>query len=330
MRRGAQELAARADEALGGFDFLVVSDMLDLPVFLALTRPRFERVPVMAYFHENQFTYPRLRGTKFNSWFGQVNYLTALTADVVVFNSEFHRGDFLGALRTLAEQPNNWLVAETIDAIERKSMVLPVGVELGWIAELRRERPESQPRTILWNHRWEFDKAPEMFARVVCGLAEEGVPFRLAIAGEPGDNPSEAMWRVRDALGERVVHFGFAESQEAYGRLLWSSDIVISTTRHEFFGVGMVEAMAAGCVPIAPRRYNYPVLVPGDLHERLLFETEEELTHRLRALMTGPLPDRRVMMASAARFGWERVGLQWAEALGALAGRQERPAVRMG
>lgn len=92
----------------------------------------------------------------------------------------------------------------------------------------------------------------------------------------------------------------------------------------------MVEAMAAGCVPIAPRRYNYPVLVPGDLHERLLFETEEELTHRLRALMTGPLPDRRVMMASAARFGWGRVGPQWAEALGALAGRQERPAVRMG
>ncbi|MCC7088998.1 MAG: DUF3524 domain-containing protein, partial [Dehalococcoidia bacterium] len=99
MRRGAQELAARADEVHESFDFLVVSDMLDLPVFLALTRPRFERVPVLAYFHENQFTYPRLRGTKFNSWFGQVNYLTALAADVVAFNSEFHREDFLGALR---------------------------------------------------------------------------------------------------------------------------------------------------------------------------------------------------------------------------------------
>jgi glycosyltransferase involved in cell wall biosynthesis len=323
MRRGAQELAARVDEVRGSFDFLVVSDMLDLPVFLALTRPRFERVPVMAYFHENQFTYPRLRGTKFNSWFGQVNYLSALAADVVAFNSEFHREDFLGALRTLAGQPNNWLVAEAIEEIERKSAVLPVGVELGWIAELRRERQENQPRTILWNHRWEFDKAPEMFERVVFGLAREGVPFRLAIAGEPGENPSEAMTRVRDAMGDRVAHFGFAESKEAYGRLLWESDIAISTTRHEFFGVGMVEAMAAGCVPVAPRRYNYPALVPAGLHERLLFETEEELLARLRALLTGRLPDRGAVMDSAARCGWGNVGPIWAEALGGLAGRRE-------
>jgi hypothetical protein len=63
MRRGAQELARAAHDVAGPFDFLVASDMLDLPAFLALTRPRFDRVPVLAYFHENQMTYPRLRGT---------------------------------------------------------------------------------------------------------------------------------------------------------------------------------------------------------------------------------------------------------------------------
>ena len=83
MRRGAQELAAAARALPGQFDFLIVSDMLDLPAFLALTRPRFERVPVMAYFHENQMTYPRLKGTKFNSWFGQINYLSARWLDQV-------------------------------------------------------------------------------------------------------------------------------------------------------------------------------------------------------------------------------------------------------
>lgn len=319
MRRGAQELAARAGEARGAFDFLVVSDMLDLPAFLALTRPRFERVPVMAYFHENQFTFPRLRGTKFNSWFGQVNYLTAVAADVVAFNSEFHRDDFLGALRTLAGQPNNWLLAEAIDGIAARSVVLPVGVELDWLWKLQRQRRAVGPRTIVWNHRWEFDKAPELFARVVCGLAEEGVPFRVAIAGEAGDNPSEAMWRARDALGERVTHFGFAGSREAYGELLWGSDIVISTTRHEFFGVGMVEAMAAGCIPIAPRRYNYPALVPPEMHERLLFDSEADLRTKLRELLTGPLPARERLQLAAARFGWEVVGPYWQEALAALA-----------
>ena len=72
MRLGAQLLAERVGELRGDFDFLLVSDMLDLAAFLALTRPRFERTPVLLFMHENQLTYPRLRGTKLNSWFGQI------------------------------------------------------------------------------------------------------------------------------------------------------------------------------------------------------------------------------------------------------------------
>jgi glycosyltransferase involved in cell wall biosynthesis len=318
MRRGAQELATLSRTVEGDFDFLVVSDMLDLPVFLALTRPRFLATPVMAYFHENQFTYPRIKGTKFNSWYGQLNYLTALAADRVAFNSEFHRQDFLGALRTLDTQPNNWLMTEGIGEIEGKSGVLPVGVDLEWLDALGRREGRDVP-VLLWNHRWEFDKAPEMFERGLTRLAEEGVPFEVIIAGEPGDNPSDAMHRLRDALGGRVRHFGYAESRETYGRLLWQSDIAVSTTRHEFFGVGMVEAMYAGCVPCAPNRYNYPALVPGELHERCLFEDEQEFVAKLRALLTGALPGRSAVRAASARYAWPTVMPEWDEVLGTLA-----------
>jgi hypothetical protein len=161
MRRGAQELVEPLRQVAGDFDCLIASDMLDLAAFLALTRPRFERTPIAVYFHENQMTYPRLKGTKFNSWFGQINYLSALSADMVAFNSEFHREDFLAALRYLEAQPNNWLLAEGIEAVEAKSSVLPVGVELDWLDQLpEAARDEGGPRTLLWNHRWEFDKAP--------------------------------------------------------------------------------------------------------------------------------------------------------------------------
>jgi len=345
MRRGAQELAPQARGLEGEFDFLVVSDMLDLPAFLALTRPRFERTPILAYFHENQMTYPRLKGTKFNSWFGQINYLSALSADAVAFNSEFHRRDFLGALRTLLGQPNNWLTEDGVDAVERKSLVLPVGVELGWIqaereveaadssphpqplsrlprrgrVESASGRTEGEPRTILWNHRWEFDKGPELFSRTLRRLKERGVPFRLIVAGEPGDNPSPAIGELPGEFGDCIDHFGYAPSKEEYGRLLWRSDIVVSTTRHEFFGVGMVEALAAGCIPCAPKRYNYPALVPEPLHEALLWETEDELVTKLESLLTGDLPDRRELQRSAGRFSWDEVGPEWARALELLA-----------
>lgn len=319
MRRGAQELAEEANR-LPPPDVVIASDMLDLPAFLALARP-WAQTPVLAYFHENQFTYPRLRGTKLNSWFGQINYLSALAADLVAFNSDFHREDFLAALRTLARQPNNWLREEGIAAIEAKSIVLPVGVELGWLdglADLERER---RPRQILWNHRWEFDKNPAMFARVLERLAAADVPFTVAIAGERGLNPDRALLQLPDRLGSRVVHFGFAD-RETYGRLLAESDIVVSTSRHEFFGVAMAEAMYAGCIPLAPRRYNYPALVPEEWHGVCLFDSEADCEERLTALLCGPLPPRHPFRAAAARFRWESVIGVWDEVIETLSRRE--------
>jgi len=323
MRRGAQELTEPARALPGEFDFIVVSDMLDLPAFLALTRPKFERVPVLAYFHENQMTYPRLRGTKFNSWFGQINYMTALAADAVAFNSEFHRADFLAALRSLLAQPNNWLTEGGVEAVTSKASVLPVGVELphptGPSLTDGRGEGDLGPRTILWNHRWEFDKAPELFVRTLRGLRERGVPFRLIVAGEPGENPSPAITDLPSAFPDEIIPFGHVPSNEEYGQLLRARDIAISTARHEFFGIGMVEAMAAGCVPCAPRRYNYPNLVPAELHELLLWDTEAELSAKLETLLTSELPDRDLLQRAAQEYSWESVAPAWNAALERLA-----------
>ncbi|MBA4181306.1 MAG: DUF3524 domain-containing protein [Anaerolinea sp.] len=314
MRRGAQDLAAKAGELTGEFDLVLATDMLDVPTFLALTRPRFERTPLLYYLHENQFTYPRIRGTKLNSWFGQINYLSALAADAVAFNSEYHRQDFLGALRTLARQPNNWLVEESIGLIEAKSRVLPVGVDLAGFDQFEAKRSDAEPPLIVWNHRWEFDKAPEMFARVVERLAAAGCDFRLAILGDPGFNPSPVLPRLAESMPERLVQSGYAPGRARYAELLWESDIVVSTTRHEFFGVGMVEAMYCGCVPCAPNSFTYPGLVPVELHATCLFESEDEFEAKLKALLadrpgTGPL------RASAARFDWDVVARQWDAAI---------------
>jgi glycosyltransferase involved in cell wall biosynthesis len=318
MRRGAQELAEMSVGVEGDFDFLVATDMLDLPVFLALTRPRFGATPVMVYFHENQFTYPRIRGTKLNSWFGQINYLSALAADVVAFNSAFHREDFLGALRALERQPNNWLRSEAAGAIAGKSRVLPVGLELAWLDEWR--VPQDEVPLVLWNHRWEFDKSPEVFVRALERLVERGIDFRVAVAGAPGENAHPAMLGLPGVLGGRLVQFGHVEEAGGYARLLWRARVAVSTARQEFFGIAMAEAMYCECLPVAPKRLNYPALVPGELHEASLFETEEELAEKLARALTQPLPDVGVARAAAAGFGWGRVAQDWGAALEELAG----------
>lgn len=320
MRRGAEELAAAARQLDGRFDAIVATSLLDLAAFLAFTRQRFAGTPVLAYFHENQMTYPRLRGTTFNSWFGQVNYHAALAADRVAFNSAFHREDFLRALRTLERQPNNWLTASGIEAIAQRSFVLPVGVELDWLDGHRTEVREGGPPVILWNHRWEFDKAPDAFCRAIRQLAADGVAFRLALAGDPGPNPDAGLVALAHDLGSRVVQAGRVADPAEYARLLWRSDVVVSTSRHEFFGVAMVEAMYCGCFPVAPRRFNYPALVPEALHPHCLWETERELVAKLRAALEGAGHDGRASLrVSAARFAWPAVVGQWDAALESLA-----------
>lgn len=76
-------------------DLLMASDMLDLTTFLALTRHWIAEFPVVIYFHENQLSYPwspddRDVIQKRDKHYGFINYSSALAADAVFFNSQFH------------------------------------------------------------------------------------------------------------------------------------------------------------------------------------------------------------------------------------------------
>ncbi len=218
-------------------------------------------------------------------------------------------------------QPNNWLIPGAIDAIASKSCVLPVGIDL---AALDRHRPNRRSETdnrklVLWNHRWEFDKAPETFARVIRRVAEEGIEFALAIAGEPGDNPNPALAALRDEVPDRVVHFGYLPSREDYARLLWRADVVVSTSRHEFFGVSTVEALYCECFPVVPAQHNYPALVPDELHGASLWRDEAHCVELLCGALDAPSLPRAPLQEHAAAYDWSRVGPAWRDALVELA-----------
>ena len=71
--------------------------MLNLPVFQSLIK---QSCPIVIYFHENQFTYPWSPNDKDvelqrDKHYGFINYSSALSADHVYFNSQFHLNSFL-------------------------------------------------------------------------------------------------------------------------------------------------------------------------------------------------------------------------------------------
>ena len=136
---------------------------------------------------------------------------------------------------------------------------------------------------MLWNHRWDHDKNPEAVFRSLIELADEGVDFQLAVAGENTRVDPREFTEAFHRLGERVVQVGYLPRGD-YTALLGRADVVVSAAFHEFFGIAVVEAMAAGAVPVLPDRLSYPELVPEQFHSAALYP-DGGLTARLKHVL---------------------------------------------
>jgi len=72
---------------------------------------------------------------------------------------------------------------------------------------------------------------------------------------------------------------------DEYQDFLLSGDVVVSAAGHEFFGMAIVEAIAAGAVPILPNRLSFPELIEPSWHQTTLYP-DGELRNRLRSVLT--------------------------------------------
>jgi glycosyltransferase involved in cell wall biosynthesis len=289
-------------------------DMLDLPVFLAAVAQTLGRVPTLLYFHENQLTYPLPPGVERDLDYGFKNLAGALVADMVLFNSEFHRSEFLAAvadlLAAMPDEVPSWAVGE----IEARAGVLPVGCDLRRfeghratsLADLAAGRwgdPAGGP-LLLWNQRWEYDKAPDELFRALYQLKDAGTPFRLAMAGPNQGTPTAAFLRARKELAAHVVQWGKVAKAADYASLLWAADVVVSTAIHEFFGIAVVEAMYCGCRPVLPRRLSYPELVPPEMHADVLYDEGGLVAALGRALAQPRAWPEDWQRSWVSRFDW--------------------------
>jgi glycosyltransferase involved in cell wall biosynthesis len=162
---------------------------------------------------------------------------------------------------------------------------------------------------MLWNHRWEFDKQPNVFFKQMYKLADEGIDFELIILGENFQVHPKEFIEAREKLGSRIRQFGYAESVYDYARYLAMSDIVVSTAIQENFGFAIIEAMYCHTLPLLPNRLSYPEILPAKFHELFLYNNEAELESKLRLLLRDyrQLNEARAEIAQAmAAFDWKK------------------------
>tara|TARA_Y100000589_G_C27190521_1_gene644607 strand:+ start:799 stop:1857 length:1059 start_codon:yes stop_codon:yes gene_type:complete len=255
MEGGAYELAKKFKNLSQKPKIIIATDMVNIPLFYAFANISRDDIPCILYFHENQFAYPinNLYTGKTNTrdnHFSFINLSSALFANNLVFNSEFNRTSFLdGSAELINQLPKNTLNKNIYNL---ESCVIYPGIE----KPAPFKKINSVP-TLLWNHRWEHDKNPELFIEGLEFLKKKLISFKLIILGK-GTEKREVKSFFRNNFSNELLHCGFVETRKDYTNLISEATHIPVTSKHDFFGLSLAEAMSYGCFAILPNHQAYP------------------------------------------------------------------------
>lgn len=304
-------LIANGTISLAGVDVILCSPFLDVAVFKGLLAQKYVNIPIYTYFHENQFAYPVRINEERDLHFSFTNLTTALASDKIAFNSRYNFDSFLQGCRDLLRLSPDMPCADFDKSIQQKATILYPGLDLSEIDRRINPSKNNEVPVIVWNHRWEHDKNPELFFSTLIKLKAKGVAFRLIVLGESFREKPEIFQIARKVLDDRILHYGYVESREEYLDLLCSADFVVSTALHEFFGISVIEAVRAGCCPLVPDRLSYQELFPDSFRY-----AEAEFEERLIDCLENRRLDQQYAKELTDKFGWDLLYPAYAKWLG--------------
>ena len=273
------------------YDLIVATSMTDLATLRGLM-PSLARIPTIVYFHENQFAYPisenhRHKSNIINAQLNSV--FSALAAHKLLFNSNYNRHTFFSGAQALFRRMPDGVKPNILDQCESNAQTLAVPITLSPPQMIKKQ---SSPLEIVWNHRWEYDKQPEIFFQSMLRLSEQGHYFRLHVVGQSFRTVPACFSEAKVQLANHIASWGYLPDDH-YHQILSQAHIVVSTAAHDFQGLSMLEAISRGCVPVAPRRVAYPEYIPASLMYDPDNEVESLTTLLQKLLLHGlpPVPD---------------------------------------
>ncbi len=323
MHGAAVSFARKFQELDTRPDFLLATDMLDLATFLGLAGEAVRDIPVSVYFHENQLTYPKSEQdtdhlAQRDNHYGFINYTSALAADEVLFNSNYHQRTFLEALQVMLERLPDHREKANVAHIAAKSRVVPLQLDLKQLDAKKARVPNKVP-LILWNHRWEHDKNPQAFFECLFRLQMEGLDFEVVLLGERHQRWPAIFDEAQERLKGRIVQFGPVASRKEYAAWLHRADVLPVTSQQDFFGISLVEALYCEVYPLLPNRLVFPEHLPQELHQTHLYHTNNELFEKLKALLRVPSTLQKASFKHLAEpYAWKAEPLPWLTLMGRL------------
>ena len=124
LRCAALYFAEQLEGTIKNFDLVIATDMMNLAEFKSLSG---YAGPTIHFFHENQLTYPLPKEDKLEVHFGFVNLVSALVADLNLFNSNYQREKFEQALPDFINNIPEFVPLISQQRIAQKSRVIYMG-----------------------------------------------------------------------------------------------------------------------------------------------------------------------------------------------------------
>lgn len=260
------------------YDLLIATSMTDLSALRGMV-PELCSIPSILYFHENQFAYPESKPQVYSLEPAVLNLYSAIAADRLVFNSQYNQDSFLLGVEQFLKKMPDQVPQGVCEQLLQKARVVPVPLEESCFIKSQK----GDRLTLLWNHRWEYDKGPNRLADICKELVRRQFDFRLHLLGQNfRDHPNEITGLIRFLQEhDRLGLSGYIEDISEYRRILGESHVVISTAIHEFQGLAVLEAMAAGCIAVVPDRLAYPEFVPAEFRYRSAYPETSANTYQV-------------------------------------------------
>lgn len=306
------------DTLLQNYDLLIATSMVDLTSLRGFI-PSLARTPTLVYFHENQFAYPS-SGKEFNSVEPQIlNIYNALCADQIMFNSRYNLDSLLEGAKKLLDKLPDQVPKGLLEHIEERAVVQSVPIPNRIFLP---DMPTPGPLNIIWNHRWEFDKGPDLLLAAIQSLQLYGSTFRLHIVGQQFRHIPDAFMQLQKLLtaNQQLGTFGHVADVNEYRQLLQSADVVLSTALHDFQGIAVLEGVACGCYPVVPDRLAYRELFPAECRYSETNEADSlarKLVELINEKETGKLP----APPSIQHLSWSSSRASWQTIMSNTAGR---------
>ena len=185
--------------------------------------------PLVLYFHENQLSYPLPSDVKREFEWGMMDLNNCLSADVILFNSNFHLNKFFELLKRFYDEFPEYSPRWTLPIIRSKVKVCypgcdfpdSLGERLGYSQESQENNSLTKP-LIVWNHRWEFDKRPQDFLSALQKVKtlKPELEFQLALLGESTQVQPNILLEIKDKFKQHIVQDGYLKNKRDYIKAL--------------------------------------------------------------------------------------------------------------